>query len=94
MMIINDKTIVASLTVGDLKNLLASFKLGEAQEQPKHEVTYVYGLRGIQHLLGCSHTQAQRYKDGILRPAVMQNGRKIMVDSEMALKLFAEHGNS
>lgn len=48
----------------------------------------VYGLRGIQELLGCSHKSAQYYKDHVIREAVSQNGRKIVVDADKALELF------
>ena len=48
---------------------------------------YVYGLRGIQQLFGVSHKTAQEYKDTFLRPAVMQNGRKIVVDADLAMEL-------
>ena len=50
----------------------------------------VYGLRGIQQLFGCSHRTAQFYKDHVIQQAVCQNGRKIVVDADMALKLFNE----
>ena len=49
---------------------------------------YVYGLKGIRELCHVSHTTAQKLKDGILKPAVRQCGRKIIVDAEMALDLF------
>ena len=52
---------------------------------------YVYGLKGIQSLFHCSHLTAQRYKDGFLAPAVMQQGRKIVVDVEQAVELFKNH---
>jgi hypothetical protein len=48
----------------------------------------VYGLKGIQELFHVSHKTAQIYKDGILKPAVRQNGRKIVVDADLALELF------
>lgn len=48
----------------------------------------VYGLRGIQELLGCSHKSAQYYKDHVIREAVSQNGRKIVVNADKALELF------
>lgn len=32
---------------------------------------YVYGLKGIQSLFGCSHLTAQHYKDTFLATAVM-----------------------
>lgn len=48
----------------------------------------VYGLKGIRELFGVSHLTAQRYKDGILAPAIKQNGRKIVVDVDYAMELF------
>ena len=53
----------------------------------------VYGLRGIRELFGVSHLTAQRYKDGVIKEAVRQNGRKIVVDADLALKLFNERRN-
>ena len=50
----------------------------------------VYGLRGIRELFGVSHLTAQRYKDGIIKEAVRQNGRKIVVDADYALELFSQ----
>lgn len=52
---------------------------------------YVFGLRGICNLFNVSHTTAQRYKDTFLKPAVLQNGRKIAIDVEMARELFTKH---
>ena len=51
----------------------------------------VYGIRGIERLFNVSHRTAQTYKNSFLKPAVSQNGRKIVVDRDLALKLFAEH---
>lgn len=50
----------------------------------------VYGLKGICELFNVSHLTAQRYKDGIIKEAVKQCGRKIVVDADLALKLFNE----
>lgn len=50
----------------------------------------VYGLKGIRELFGVSHLTVQRYKDGILAPAIKQNGRKIVVDVDYAMELFNE----
>ena len=49
---------------------------------------YVYGLKGIQDLFGCCRATAGKYKDGILKDACYQSGRKIVVDVEKALALF------
>ena len=56
-----------------------------AKAAPKR---YVYGLDGIRELFHCSHKQAQFYKDNVIREAVKQNGRKIVVDADYALELF------
>ena len=48
--------------------------------------------QGIRDIFGCSHATAQRYKDTIIRDAVIQNGRKIVVDVELALQLFNQNG--
>lgn len=85
-MIITSETPVAMLTVGQLRSFLEKkddkpIKL----QQPKK---YVYGLAGIRELFKVSHVTAQRYKDGILKDAVSQNGRKIIVDVDKAMELF------
>ncbi len=50
--------------------------------------TYVYGLSGIATLFGCSIATANRIKSsGKIEPAISQNGRIIVVDAELALKL-------
>lgn len=49
---------------------------------------YVYGLAGIARLFGCSIPTANRIKkSGVIDKAITQCGRKIIVDSELALQL-------
>jgi hypothetical protein len=49
---------------------------------------YVYGILGIAHLFGCSMPTANRIKNsGKIDKAITQIGRKIIVDSELALEL-------
>lgn len=84
-----------SLTVEEFTQLLddriaAALGNGKAISVNKPSGNYVYGLRGIQQLFGVSHKTAQEYKDTFLRPAVMQNGRKIVVDADLAMELFNE----
>ncbi len=53
---------------------------------------YVYGIRGIASLLGCSIASANRLKkEGIINDAIIQNGRKIITDADMALELMKKH---
>lgn len=94
-MIIENTTPIAALTVGDLKELLRELGIhpGAATPKPAQNTgrRYVYGLKGIQALFGCSHLTAQRYKDTFLAPACMQQGRKIVIDAEKAMDLFKTH---
>lgn len=60
--------------------------------RPRPTGRLVYGLRGIQDLFNCSHKTAQHYKDHVIMEAVTQNGRKIVVDADLALQLFKERG--
>ena len=58
------------------------------------EKKYVYGISGIQRLLNCSESSAKRLKkSGIINDAIIQNGRKIIVDSELALDLIRKSNN-
>lgn len=57
------------------------------EEKGKH---YIYGVVGIERAFGVSHKTAQKLKDGILKPAVKQRGRKIVTDLDLAMELFDE----
>jgi hypothetical protein len=65
--------------------------LGNRKVAAKDQPRYVKGLKGIRELFGVSHATAQRYKDTILKDAVSQQGRVIIVDVEKALELFNEN---
>ena len=53
------------------------------------EKKYVYGISGIQSLLNCSESSAKRLKkSGAIDEAIIQNGRKIIIDVEKALELL------
>ena len=80
------------MTAGQLAAFLNGQNRTPAQatqgtEQPRR---YVYGLKGIMKLFGVSNVTAQRYKRGLIREAVSQNGRIIVVDADKALQLFKE----
>lgn len=93
---IKDSTPIAMLTVGQLREVLGINDVDtekvtdEATEKPKR---YVYGLAGIRQLFNVSHPTAQKYKDGILRDAVSQRGRVIVVDVDKAMELFNQTEN-
>lgn len=93
MFTISEEAPIAALTVSQFQKLLQQGKPQEpVQTQPvDYTRGYVYGLKGIRQLFGVSHATAQRYKDTFLKPAVKQNGRKIVVDIAKALELFDEY---
>ena len=94
---ITPDTPVVLLTVGQLCDYLKSHVdwLSNTQPESKEDTTvqpvrYVYGIKGIMRLFGVSNVTAQRYKRGIIREAVKQNGRIIVTDADLALQLFNE----
>ncbi|HFK5538412.1 TPA: DUF3853 family protein [Elizabethkingia anophelis] len=49
----------------------------------------VHGIKGLAELLGCGRTKAQELKSsGILKEAVIQNGKKIIFDAAKVLELL------
>lgn len=61
---------------------------GEPQEQPTEPKRYVYGLRGLQELFGCSKTTASRLKSsGRIDGAITQVGALIIIDADKAVEL-------
>ncbi len=53
---------------------------------------FVYGLKGIAEIFGCSVPTANRIKaSGLIDEAITQVGRKIIVDAEKALELVNNH---
>jgi len=87
--IINKDTPIAMLTVGQLMELLNPDKKQEVTIV-QNSTNYIYGLNGIKKLFNVSHATAQRYKDTIIKEAVRQNGRKIVVNADKAMELFNE----
>lgn len=85
-----EATPLAMLTVGELKEVIASaMPRQEIERKPDTTPNYIYGLAGIKELFGVSHATAQKLKNTVLAPAVKQYGRKIVVDAKMAMELFA-----
>ena len=66
----------------------------KSQKDPENKNTskkYVYGIMGLAKLMDASRSKAQRTKNsGIINEAIIQNGRKIIIDSDKALKLLKE----
>ena len=85
---ISDATPVAMLTLGQLKEALQPQQVAQPQPVPAPQPVYKYGIRGIRELFNVSHATAQRYKNTFLKPAIKQNGQKIIIDVAKALELF------
>ena len=92
---ISDDTPIAMLTVGQLRSVLESSLKERTEENMESSSTdtkrYVHGVGGIKRLFNCSYPTAHKLKETILKPAVKQQGRVIIVDVDLAMKLFAEH---
>jgi len=97
---ITPETPLVQMTAGQLADYLNSRAAVPAQAptpaarsaatQAAPARRFVYGIKGIMQLFGVSNVTAQRYKRGIIREAVSQNGRIIVVDADRALQLFNE----
>ena len=92
---ITDDTPIAMLTVGQLRSVLDS-SLKERTVKPEETDTtapkrYVHGIVGIKNLFNVSYPTAYKMKQTILRPAISQQGRVILTDVDLALKIFKEH---
>lgn len=88
---ITKDTPIVMLTVGQFEELFLQ-KQNEVTTKPDNKKRYVYGIRGIAQLFGCSIPTAQRYKDSFLKPAISQRGRIIVTDAEKAIELFNGRG--
>ena len=74
------------LTVNELMEILDSKKENTIIIEQKDE--YVYGIAGLAKLLGCSINHAGAIKrSGQLDGAIIQNGRKIIINAPKALEL-------
>lgn len=88
----NENTRLIDLTVGQLQDLIyetVNRSIAKVNTNiTSNEKKLVYGIDGIAELFGCSRTKANEIKQsGIIDKAVIQIGRKIVVDAELALKL-------
>lgn len=80
-----------TLTIGEFADLIGRHtpKKEETPSDVNQVEKYSYGLQGLADLLGCSKTTAWKIKDsGKLKGAVVQEGRKIIIDNEKALELL------
>ncbi len=86
---------VWQLTVGELIEIVEealSHKLKDRKKSISKNPEYVYGINGLAEILNCSKTHAQALKSkGVFDKAIIQNGRKIIIDKAKALECFKKH---
>ncbi|MBP1838777.1 DUF3853 family protein [Formosa algae] len=81
------------ITAGEFLYLQQNYSPNQLKEKlvPESGKKYVYGILGLANLFNCSKSSAHRIKkSGVIDRAIIQNGRKIIVDSELALELIKE----
>lgn len=92
MLNIEDERPLYTLTVGEYKQLMSeilTLHQSGANAGKNDLKKYDYGLAGIARTFGCSRSTANRIKQsGTIKKAITQTGRKIVIDVEMALKLY------
>ncbi len=80
------------LTVGELVEIVEetiNHKLKDRKKPVSTTPEYVYGINGLAEILNCSKTHAQALKSkGVFDKAIIQNGRKIIIDKAKALECF------
>lgn len=88
---INPDTRIIDLTVGQLLDVVEDRVRAVLANKPtkqEGERCYVYGLKGLAKLLGCSKTTASRIKtSGEIDKAITQIGARLIIDADKALEL-------
>ena len=60
------------------------------QLEQKKARRYEHGVAGIRRIFNCSYPTAHKLMETIIKPAVHRQGRVILTDVDLALKLFQE----
>lgn len=77
------------LDLAETLKMVLGFSGHEVSNRQPEVKRYVYGMKGLAQILGCSVATAQRIKSsGRLDKAISQDGRIIVVDVELALELM------
>lgn len=85
---------VIDLTLGELMDAVEekvkAILPGSLQKQPQDK-NFVYGLKGLAKLLGCSKTTAARVKaSGKYDAAITQIGALLIIDADEVLRIARE----
>ena len=82
------QTRIVDLTVGELISIInQQMHKEEAEAESKRHK--VFGIAGIASIFNCSTATANRIKkSGRIDKAIVQHGRLIIVDADLALQLY------
>lgn len=87
---VDKATPIWQLTVGEFMEMQEQVTKPQTVITPT-EKRYVYGITGIAELFSCSKTTANSIKQsGKIDKAIIQIGRKIAVDAELAMSLVSK----
>lgn len=90
-------TRIIDLTLGELLEAVEERVRSVIAGKPQADTDkkkYVYGLKGLANLLGCSKTTASRLKSsGKIDKAITQVGALLIIDAELALKEAGRQDN-
>ena len=84
-------------TLGDIKQMISDAvreaALTAIAENEENRRNFVYGLKGLALLLGCSISTAERLRQsGILDQAIIAHKGLLVIDADMALDLLRAAG--
>lgn len=86
--ILKNKFPILSQTIPNSEVMKEIPKGKPEKDGPTFSGRILYGIAGIEDFFGVSHKTAWGWKEGWMKPAVKQRGRKIMVDADYAMILF------
>ena len=91
----NSKPLSVQLAYEDYERLLQIEQeyLGQKEQQVKKR-NLIKGLKGLQELFMCSTSTAWRIKNADwFRPALVQHGRHVLVDADIAWELASKYSS-
>ena len=89
-----DSTPIAMMTARQLKDYLfgddAATRTNTKQHEQPTEKRYLYSVKQLANFLKASYPTAWKLKETVLRPAIYQQGRTILIDTDKVLQLMSE----
>lgn len=86
----NRETRIIDLTLGELLDIVEERVKAVTSETKQRDTrkNYVYGLKGLSNLLGCSKTTAARLKaSGKYDSAITQIGALLIIDADEVMRI-------